>query len=133
MKNNLYKFSLLSLSLIFLFACSPKLNNSVSETGQHETAVIEIKVQGEDQKESNKEVQFDPGMDLLSVMHDNYTIQAKEGLVEGIDGLMANQGQNKGRYWKLIINDQMSQKGAKEIIVKDNDRIVWDLTDDWDF
>ncbi len=128
------KYILLSLcSLLVLFACQTKSETDPDPSTKNNQVTIQIAVQGQEETELSKSVAYEEGQNLLSIMKENYDIEEKQGMITTIENLKADQGDNQGRFWKLLVNDDMSETGAQEIKPQDQDTITFDLTDDWSF
>lgn len=128
------KYILLSLcSLLVLIACQTKSETNLDPSTKNNQVTIQIAVQGQEETELSKSVAYEEGQNLLSIMKENYDIEEKQGMITTIENLKADQGDNQGRFWKLLVNDDMSETGAQEIKPQDQDTITFDLTDDWSF
>lgn len=95
-------------------------------------AKVTLKVQGKDvEGKVEKAIKVKSGTNLMTALKDNFEIEEKNGLITAIDQIVSDKGDNKGRYWKLLVNDKMAEVGANDIIVQDNDHITFDLTSEW--
>lgn len=123
---------LLSLVMVLLVACQagPVKTESASSSELVKVSV-QILVQGEEVAGLKKEIEVPKEQSVMDLMKNNYTIEETGGLIETINDIKADSGDNKGRYWKLLVNQKMSQVGASEVLVKDGDQVQFDLTDDW--
>lgn len=92
---------------------------------------VEILVQGQAVADKAKTIKVKAGEDVLDAMKDNYDIVEDNGLITTIAGIESDSGANKGRYWKLVVNGEMSMVGAKDVALKEGDTVTFDLTDDW--
>ncbi|MCQ9210191.1 DUF4430 domain-containing protein [Granulicatella seriolae] len=123
---------ILSFMTVLLVACQAESakTDSVSSTEVVKVSV-QILIQGEEVAGLKKEVEVPKEQSLMDLMKNNYTIEETGGLIETINDIKADSGDHKGRYWKLLVNQKMSQVGAGEVLVKDGDQVQFDLTDDW--
>ncbi|MCW6677376.1 DUF4430 domain-containing protein [Aerococcaceae bacterium NML180378] len=105
---------------------------STPSTDNGEAAVkVEILVQGEAVADKAKTIKVEAGEDVLDAIKDNYEVVENNGLITAIAGIESDKGDNKGRYWKLVVNGEMSMVGAKDVKLKEGDTVTFDLTDDW--
>ncbi|MDO4634353.1 MAG: DUF4430 domain-containing protein [Streptococcus sp.] len=119
----IYKLWLLPLLLLVLVGCSqttlsPKTTSSSSTEAVKTTAKLIVK---KDEKVLEKNVTFKKGESVLDLLKTTYTIEDKDGFITSIDGLKQDESANK--YWMFKINDEVASKGAKDITVKNGDKI----------
>lgn len=123
------KLVALASALFVLAGCSvmqPKESPTESIKVQ-----IEVKVQGEIVAEQSKTIEVASGEDVLDAMKANYDISETNGLVTEISKIESDKGENKGRYWKLLVNDEMSSVGASDVKLNQGDKVTFDLTSEW--
>ena len=87
------------------------------------TATIFITNKGEDV--TSKEVAFQENESLLKVMKENFTIEEKDGFITSIDGM--SQDQKNNVFWVYTVNNEMSDKGAQNLLLKKDDTITFNL------
>lgn len=119
----IYKLWVLPLLLLVLVGCSqttlsPKTTSSSSTEAVKTTAKLIVK---KDEKVLEKNVTFKKGESVLDLLKSTYTIEDKDGFITSIDGLKQDESANK--YWMFKINDEVASKGAKDITVKNGDKI----------
>lgn len=119
----IYKLWVLPLLLLVLVGCSqttlsPKRTSSSSTEAVKTTAKLIVK---KDEKVLEKNVTFKKGESVLDLLKTTYTIEDKDGFITSIDGLKQDESANK--YWMFKINDEVASKGAKDITVKNGDKI----------
>lgn len=119
----IYKLWVLPLLLLVLVGCSqttlsPKTTSSSSTEAVKTTAKLIVK---KDEKVLEKNVTFKKGESVLDLLKTTYTIEDKDGFITSIDGLKQDESANK--YWMFKINDEVASKGAKDITVKNGDKI----------
>ncbi|RLK62742.1 DUF4430 domain-containing protein [Atopobacter sp. AH10] len=143
MKLKKWSISLLTLASVTLFACSqPKQVTSPAKEAKTEQKevkkdkeVLSIKVsilhKGEAVESSEKTVEVKKGESFLDAFKKAYKVEEKDGFVTAINDLKSDQGDTKGQYWKLLVNDKMAEVGADKVKLSDGDHVTWDLTDDW--
>ncbi|MBM9834038.1 DUF4430 domain-containing protein, partial [Enterococcus faecalis] len=68
---------------------------------------------------TSKEVTFRENESLLEVMKENFAIKEKDGFITSIDGI--SQDQKANLFWVYTVNDEMTDKGAQALILKNND------------
>jgi hypothetical protein len=96
--------------------------SSVAEQNQV-TATIIVNVQ--DKEVSTKEVQFQENEPLLNVMKANFDIEEEDGFITSIEG--NSQDQKNSLYWVYTVNDEMTDKGAQDLLLKKDDTITFNL------
>ena len=104
---------------------------STTSTQNNIEVKVEVLVQGKAVEGQSKSISVADGEDVLDAMKANYEIDENKGLITTIAGIESDKGDNQGRWWKLLINDQMSQTGASDVKLKSGDKITFDLTNDW--
>lgn len=119
----IYKLWVLPLLLLVLVGCSQttishKTTSSSSTEAVKTTAKLIVK---KDEKVLEKNVTFKKGESVLDLLKSTYTIEDKDGFITSIDGLKQDKSANK--YWMFKINDEVASKGAKDITVKNGDKI----------
>ncbi|MBM7711522.1 DUF4430 domain-containing protein [Enterococcus xiangfangensis] len=95
---------------------------SVSQTTEQKAT---IKLQEDGKEISKKTVAFKDGATLYEVIAKNFAIEGKDGFITKIEG--HSQDERAKKYWTFKINNKEIMKGAKEIKVKENDQIVFNL------
>lgn len=82
----------------------------------------------EDGKEiANQAIEVKPETSVYDALAENFEVKDDNGFITSIDGKEQNADANK--YWMYKINDTMAEKGAKEIIVNDGDKIEFELAE----
>lgn len=119
--------TLLFLSVLLISACSPSNNeqkgNTTTTEAVSQTVTIALKEDG--QELSSKKVTIKKNDTLFETMKNNFEIKDQDGFITEIDNHVQDEKANK--YWTYTINDQPVLKGAKEIQLKAEDRIIFDL------
>lgn len=134
MKNLLKRISLLMVMVVALVGCGNQTQEEVKPTEQTsnnttETNVEELKVTLEvinDGKTESKEVVFTEGETALEVTVRELNAVEEGGFVTTINGVEA--GEATKTFWALSVNGEMSMVGAGEVILKDGDKITWELS-----
>ncbi|CAM5204748.1 hypothetical protein UACE39S_05913 [Ureibacillus acetophenoni] len=134
MKNILKRISLLMVVVIALVGCGNQTQEEVKPAEQTsnntaETNVEESKVVLEvinDGKTESKEVTFTEGETALEVTIRELNAVEEGGFVTTINGVEA--GEATKTFWALSVNGEMSMVGAGEVILKDGDKITWELS-----
>ena len=127
------QWSLVLASVLVLSACGgtggtdDSSASSTAETSQqsvveqHATVILQ-----EDGKEiSIKEVDFKEGDNLFTVMSNSFDIKDQDGFITSIDGHAQDDAAKK--YWTYTINDKEVMTGAKEVILKEGDKVIFNL------
>lgn len=127
------QWSLVLASVLVLSACGgtggtdDSSASSTAETSQqsvveqHATVILQ-----EDGKEiSIKEVDFKEGDNLFTVMSNSFDIKDQDGFITSIDGHA--QDDTAKKYWTYTINDKEVMTGAKEVILKEDDKVIFNL------
>lgn len=97
----------------------------VSSEKQEEKATIVLQ---EDGKEiSSKEVSFEDGDSLYDVMKNNFKVEDDKGFITSIDG--HKQDDKAKKYWTFTINDKEIMKGAKDVKLKADDKVNFNLAE----
>jgi hypothetical protein len=99
--------------------------NAASEVEQsHATITISKNEQKEEVQQ--KDVTFKEDENLLSVMNREFDIVDEgNGFITKIDNLSVDK--EKNIWFFLMVNGKMAEVGAKDIVLKEGDKIVWDL------
>ncbi|MGO3114424.1 DUF4430 domain-containing protein [Enterococcus pseudoavium] len=117
----------LLVSLVGFTGCQKKEPATSQETSvsQKTEQKATVKLQEDGKELSKKTINFEKGATLYDVMAKNFTIEDQDGFITKIEGHA--QDENDKKYWTFKINDKEIMKGAKEVKVKENDKIVFDL------
>ncbi|MDO4432315.1 MAG: DUF4430 domain-containing protein [Aerococcaceae bacterium] len=113
--------------LVVLAGCQasqPTTNNTIN-------VKVEILVQGKAVDSQAKTITVADKEDILDAMKANYDIKEEKGLIQSIAGIESDKGDNVGRWWKLLVNDEMATTGAADVQLKEGDKVTFDLTSDW--
>lgn len=97
--------------------------SSTSQAIAQTTATIVITVDGKEVE--NKEVSFNEGDVLYDVMAANFEIKDQEGFINSIDG--QSQDESAGKYWMYDLNGEMALEGAKDLVLKSGDTVLFKL------
>lgn len=89
------------------------------------TATVILKEDG--QEIANKQIQVAPETSVYDALAKNFTVKDDKGFITSVDGKEQDPQGNK--YWMYKVNDVMAEKGAKEIIIKDGDKIEFELAE----
>lgn len=127
----IYWFSLVGCVLLFMTGCttigSSKEENQQSKTEQKQQKqqTVTVIIQEDSKQLSKKSIPFKNGETLLTILKENFTLEEEQGFITSIDGRA--QDKQKQKYWTFTINGKSATKGAKEIKLKQNQLIVFDL------
>ena len=97
--------------------------SSTSQAIAQTTATIVITVDGKEVE--NKEVSFNEGDVLYDVMTANFEIEDQDGFINSIDGQA--QDESAGKYWMYDLNGEMALEGAKDLVLKSGDTVLFKL------
>ncbi|WEL46753.1 DUF4430 domain-containing protein [Enterococcus casseliflavus] len=101
---------------------TPESTQQSSLKQEQGTATIVIQNQ---EAVTSKEVTFRENESLLEVMKENFAIKEKDGFITSIDGI--SQDQKANLFWVYTVNDEMTDKRAQALFLKNNDTITFDL------
>ncbi|KAF1295566.1 hypothetical protein BAU15_03205 [Enterococcus sp. JM4C] len=105
-------------------ASSTKETTAISSSQEKQVTVnVILTVAGEEKK--SETLTANEGANLLDTLKSNFTIEETDGFITSIDG--DAQDEAAGKYWLFTINDEMSQVGAAEVILKEGDTIHFTL------
>ncbi|MFG6148654.1 DUF4430 domain-containing protein [Halobacillus sp. B23F22_1] len=121
-------FSLVAAA--FLVGCQAEeetSNEPSEEANQQEEVTIEVEVSEDEGEEviSTEEHSVEEGTILMDVMEDNYEIEQEEGFINSIEGISAEDGEQKA--WMYTINGEEASVGANEYEVEEGDEINFDF------
>lgn len=97
--------------------------SSTSQAIAQTTATIVMTVDGKEVE--NKEVSFNEGDVLYDVMTANFEIEDQDGFINSIDGQA--QDESAGKYWMYDLNGEMALEGAKDLVLKSGDTVLFKL------
>lgn len=118
------------VSLLAFSGCTDKSVEStdsstkVSSSQKAESTATITLLDGEKEL-SKKEITFDKGENLYNVLKKNYAVEDDDGMITSIDGHAQDAKQNK--YWVFTKNDEQVNVGAKDVELKEGDRVVFKL------
>lgn len=130
-KRNL--FLALFLSVILFSGCNSKQGESTDSSAAKEQVTsterseekATITLLDGDKELSKKEITFKKDQKLFDVLKENYSVEDDDGMITSLDGHAQDAKSNK--YWVFTINDEQVNKGAKEVTLKKDDRVVFKL------
>ena len=100
-------------------------NQTQSEETQEQAVHITISEDIGEEVLSEKDIEIEEGAILMDVLKDNYEIEEDGGFITGIDGVTAEDGEEK--YWMYEVNGEMAEVGANEYELEAGDDVVFDL------
>lgn len=100
-------------------------NQTQSEETQEQAVHITISEDNGEEVLSEKDIEIEEGAILMDVLKDNYEIEEDGGFITGIDGVTAEDGEEK--YWMYEVNGEMAEVGANEYELEAGDDVVFDL------
>ncbi|WP_101844123.1 DUF4430 domain-containing protein [Halobacillus sp. Marseille-P3879] len=97
------------------------------EADQEQEITIEVEISENEGEEviSTEEHSVEEGSVLMDVMEDNYEIEEEEGFINSIEGIRAEDGEEKA--WMYTINGEDASVGANEYEVEEGDEINFDF------
>ena len=134
-RQSMKKMNLLFLTILGVLTISgcatntPETKNtssnesSTSQAIAQTTATIVMTVDGKEVE--NKEVSFNEGDVLYDVMTANFEIEDQDGFINSIDGQA--QDESAGKYWMYDLNGEMALEGAKDLVLKSGDTVLFKL------
>ncbi|MGX7059790.1 DUF4430 domain-containing protein [Vagococcus humatus] len=129
MKQSIKKIFLtltLMVGLFTLVACGNGEADKKADTPKKDDQVTATIILQEDSKEiTKKEVEVKKDESLYDVMEDNFKLEGKDGFITSIDD--HKQDEKAQKYWTYTINDEQVNKGAKDIKLKDKDKVIFNL------
>ncbi|MGM9902487.1 hypothetical protein A5844_000050 [Enterococcus sp. 10A9_DIV0425] len=128
MKKTINYLILLTVSIILFAGCSNMEKKTIEEshtisTEVQHTATITLQEDGKELVE--KEVSFIKGQNLLTILQENFSVEEDQGFITSIEGHQQNK--KAQRYWMFSVDGKSAKVGAKEIILKDDQKIVFNL------
>lgn len=124
MKKIILSIALL-MSLFTISACKtskPKIETKESQTIQVSKEKANISVFQEKKEVTSKEVTFEAGQNLMAILKANFTVKDEKGMISEVEGIA--QDKTKGYYWTYKINGKMVETGAKDTLLKNDDKVV---------
>ncbi|MGQ3545603.1 DUF4430 domain-containing protein [Bacillus cereus] len=112
-------FLIISMLMFFLLGCQ----SETIESKQLKEITIEVTTDNGKNEIAKEKVKIKDGENLFNVMKEKFNIKDEKGMITSIN----NQKQENKKYWMFNINNEPAMKGAKEIELKDGDKISWDL------
>ncbi|GKT02930.1 DUF4430 domain-containing protein [Furfurilactobacillus sp. WILCCON 0119] len=115
------RFAIVLAVVIFGFVAAGHVQSASAATNKATITLTQDKKQF-----AKKTVTVKKGNNLLSVMKKNFTVKEKDGFITSINGHKQDDAQKK--YWMFTVNGKEATKGAKDIQVKKNDKVTFDLS-----
>src|SRR5690625_3779924 len=122
------------LSTVVLTGCGATNNDSTNNNNQSEVnsnevneEVIQVIISNDEEDEifSEKEIEIKEGDILLDVLNENFDIDEEGGFINGVDGVVAEEDEQK--FWAIIVNGEMAEVGAGEFELSPGDEVTLDL------
>lgn len=112
------------VKLVFAFLLVMSMGGCASggatKSSSSQESLVELVVKT-DNDQTDEKVTFKDGESVMDVLKANYKVEEKNGLITSIDGV--KQDEKAGKYWMFKVNGEVAPKGAKDIKVKDGDKI----------
>ncbi len=117
------------MSLSVFAGCQSETNKNTEQTSSEQIAQhsAQVTIKADGKETANQTVKFKDGDSLYEVMEQNFAIKADDGFITEIDG--QKQDQQASKYWTFTINGEMATKGAKDIVLKNGDKVVFELAE----
>lgn len=118
---------LMVTTITLLMACASNEEVEEQDTQASETGDITIIISEEEADEvySEDEISIEEDAILMDVMKDNYDIEEEEGFIHSIDGIAAEEDEQKA--WIYTVNGEEALVGAAEYELSIDDEVVFDL------
>ena len=117
------------LLMVGLAGCGSQNDTSDSTTESTSVAADEVSVtvilQEDGSEFENKEVAVAKDTSLYDAMNDNFDVKDDNGFITSIEDKEQDAAAQK--YWTFTINDEQVNSGAKDITLKDGDKVVFNL------
>jgi outer membrane murein-binding lipoprotein Lpp len=115
------------LSVSIFAGCQNTTNQKTEQTSSEQAAKqsAQIIIKADGKETANQTVDFKEGDSLYEVMEQNFAIKADNGFITEIDG--HKQDQKASKYWTFTLNGEMATKGAKDIQLKNGDKVNFEL------
>lgn len=124
MKKIILSIALLT-GLFTISACrtsKPKTETKESQTTQVSKEKASISIFQEKKEMTSKEVTFEVGQNLMVILKANFAVKDEKGMISEVEGIA--QDKAKGYYWTYKINGELVETGAKDTLLKNNDKVV---------
>ncbi|PFO94153.1 hypothetical protein COJ88_18565 [Bacillus cereus] len=112
-------FLIISMLMFSLLGCQ----SEKKESKQLNEITIEITTDNGKNEIAKEKVKIKDGENLFNVMKEKFNTKDEKGMITSIN----NKKQENKKYWMFNVNNEPAMKGAKEIELKDGDKISWDL------
>jgi hypothetical protein len=119
---------LLALSTTIFVGCSGDTAPTPSQTTSSSivsTISVTVTLSVDGKQKDSKKLTVTEGEDLLTAIKSSFSIEETDGFITSIDG--NTQDEAAGKYWLFTVNGEMSPVGAKEVVLKQGDKIVFTL------
>ncbi|WP_122647165.1 DUF4430 domain-containing protein [Enterococcus mediterraneensis] len=119
--------SLLVISTLVIGGCSTPATDTAASTTTEKTTqqTVTITLKEDKQQIDSKKIEVKEKANLFDTMKENFTIKDEDGFITSIEGHEQDPKENK--YWTYTINGEPAMKGAKETILKQGDKVVFEL------
>lgn len=115
------------MAISMLMACSTNEEVEPQDSTTNETGDVTIIISEEEADEvySEDEIPIEEDAILMDVMKENYDIEEEEGFIHSIDGVVAEEDDQKA--WIYSVNGEEALVGAEEYELSIDDEVVFDL------
>jgi hypothetical protein len=100
-------------------------SSSTAATSEKQKQTAKVVLQVDGKEVSSDKVTFKEGATLYQVLDANFKMEAKDGFITSLNGNAQDEAANK--YWTFTVNGEQVTKGAKDIKLKANDQVVFNL------
>lgn len=115
------------MAISMLMACSTNEEVEPQDSTTNEMGDVTIIISEEEADEvySEDEIPIEEDAILMDVMKENYDIEEEEGFIHSIDGVVAEEDDQKA--WIYSVNGEEALVGAEEYELSIDDEVVFDL------
>ncbi|MDT2757737.1 DUF4430 domain-containing protein [Enterococcus asini] len=118
-----------ALVMVGLAACGSQNDTSDSTTASTSVAANEVAVtvilQEDGSEFENKEIAVAKDTSLYDAMKENFEIKDEDGFITSIAG--KEQDAPAQKYWTFTLNEEQVNEGAKDVTLKDGDKVIFNL------
>ncbi|WP_347862826.1 DUF4430 domain-containing protein [Salimicrobium sp. PL1-032A] len=130
MKNLKDLLGMLLMAMVIATGCQAESNSSENQEEQVEEqagieATVELTKDEGAEQITEKEINVEEGTVLLDAMEENFELETQDGFITGIEGVSAEEGEQKA--WIYTVNGEEAMVGAGEYEIEEDDEIRFDF------
>lgn len=113
-------------AMLVLTGCSSSASSTAKSSSKPNQIVVTYQLKENGKAFANKKITQPKKSVVMTGLKKGWKVKASKGFITEIAGKKQNVA--KKTYWLYTINGKMAKKGASQQLVKNHDKVVFDLS-----